>query len=98
MGEFEGDGIEMRPNELEGVVGDSDELLDPDDADADETETDRARPRVPGIAMGSEWLVSIQTFLSFGFIFVKRRWKEWERRNSAEMNLWILYMVFGVDS
>jgi len=59
MGEFEGDGIEMRPNELEGVVGDSEELLDPDDTDADETETDRARPRVPGMAIGSEWLVSI---------------------------------------
>ena len=72
MGEFEGDGIEMRPNELEGVTGDSEELLDPDDTDADETETDRARPRalaVPGMAIGSEeWLVSIHMFLSLGLI------------------------------
>ena len=89
MGEFEGDGIEMRPNELEGVVGDSEELLDPDDTDADETETDRARPRVPGMAIGSEWLVSIQMFLSLEFILVKkRRWKEERKeRNPVECNL-----------
>lgn len=52
MGEFEGDGIEMRPIELEGVVGTSEEFVEPEDAD--ETETDRARPRVVGIVMGTD--------------------------------------------
>jgi hypothetical protein len=54
MGEWDGEGMEIRPpTEEEGGVGRS-ELVDDDDDAADETETERERPRAPPIGMGLE--------------------------------------------
>lgn len=52
MGEWDGDGMEMRPpTEEEGGVGRS-ELVELDEED--DTETERERPRAPPIGMGLE--------------------------------------------
>lgn len=54
MGEFDGDGIVMRWPMDEGGVGRSDvvELAEPDEAD--ETDTERLRPRAGPMGIGLE--------------------------------------------
>ena len=54
---MEGEGIEMRPRELEGVVGFSEEVLP---EDAEEMETERARPLAAGMEIGSVRLLQLE--------------------------------------
>lgn len=57
MGEVEGEGIEMRPRELEGVVGFSGEVLP---EEAEEIDTERARPLAAGMEIGSVRLLQLE--------------------------------------
>jgi hypothetical protein len=51
MGDAEGEGIELRPAELEGVTGD--EVLVTELDEEDDRDTERARPLAEGMMIGS---------------------------------------------